>query len=320
MSIPQFPKFKKLSLEDKNEITDFVKDYPPYSDFNFVSLWSFDTENDIIISRLNGNLVVRLRDYITNEPFLTFLGQHQVKKTVQTLIDYAEKSGLSPVLKLIPEITIQSVPNLKRYFNVSEDRNNFDYITSTTDLSQLKGTRFHSKSKLIRKFIKSYPDYHIDELDPKDKKQHSLILDLFYAWERKKGKKRADTEHELTAIKRLLKNAHHFKLLILGVHHQGKMIGFLISEIIHNKHSIGHFMKTDPNYKGVTELIHKHHSQILLEKDSLYFNFEQDLGLAGLRQSKTLWRPTHFLKKYTIQLKTKSLKNNHTNNNKKNTN
>jgi hypothetical protein len=32
-----------------------------------------------------------------------------------------------------------------------------------------------------------------------------------------------------------------------------------------------------------------------------YVNMEQDLGIPGLRRHKSLWRPTAYLRKYTIQ-------------------
>jgi len=30
-------------------------------------------------------------------------------------------------------------------------------------------------------------------------------------------------------------------------------------------------------------------------------NYQQDLGIEGLRKSKTAFRPVHFLKKYTVK-------------------
>ena len=66
--IPQFPEFKSLELSDKKDIESFTKRFPPYSDFNFVSMWSWDIKEEIRISQLNGNLVVRFTDYLTGKP------------------------------------------------------------------------------------------------------------------------------------------------------------------------------------------------------------------------------------------------------------
>lgn len=40
--IPKFPEFKKLELSNKEEIENFTSKFPPYSDFNFVSMWCWD--------------------------------------------------------------------------------------------------------------------------------------------------------------------------------------------------------------------------------------------------------------------------------------
>ncbi|MGI8475489.1 MAG: hypothetical protein ACR2OO_03850 [Thermomicrobiales bacterium] len=37
--IPSFPSFRPLEISDQFEIEQWVKQFPPYSDFNFVSLW-----------------------------------------------------------------------------------------------------------------------------------------------------------------------------------------------------------------------------------------------------------------------------------------
>ncbi len=57
-SIPKFPSSKKLTLADQAEVQNFVEKFPPYSDYNFTSLYSYNVENNIELSWLNNNLVV----------------------------------------------------------------------------------------------------------------------------------------------------------------------------------------------------------------------------------------------------------------------
>ena len=79
--IPEFPEFKKLELSDKEDVEAFTKKFPPYSDFNFVSMWSWDIKGEMRLSILNGNLVVRFTDYITGDPFYSFLGNNKTNET-----------------------------------------------------------------------------------------------------------------------------------------------------------------------------------------------------------------------------------------------
>lgn len=40
--LPEFPQFKNLELSDEEEIERHTHKFLPYSDFNFVSMWSWD--------------------------------------------------------------------------------------------------------------------------------------------------------------------------------------------------------------------------------------------------------------------------------------
>ena len=62
--ITQFPDFKPLELFDKKYIETFTVQFPPYSDFNFTSIWAWNTNDKFQISNLNGNLVVLFYDYL----------------------------------------------------------------------------------------------------------------------------------------------------------------------------------------------------------------------------------------------------------------
>ena len=80
--IPTFPNFKKLEISDKKEVEEYTSNFPPYSDFNFTSLWAWDTNEKRMISKLNGNLVVQFTDYITCEPFFSFLDYSSHSNTI----------------------------------------------------------------------------------------------------------------------------------------------------------------------------------------------------------------------------------------------
>ncbi len=79
--IPVFPNFKKLELSDKKEVEKFTSEFPPYSDFNFISMWIWDIADNMMISQLNKNLVVVFNDYLSGKPFISFLGKNKISET-----------------------------------------------------------------------------------------------------------------------------------------------------------------------------------------------------------------------------------------------
>src|SRR3990167_9981485 len=105
--IPEFPHFKKLELADKKDVEKFTQKYPPYSDFNFVSMWSWDIKGEMRLSTLNNNLVVRFTDYLTGEPFYSFLGDNKVNETAEKLLDFTLEEEIKPKLHLIADETAE---------------------------------------------------------------------------------------------------------------------------------------------------------------------------------------------------------------------
>lgn len=301
--IPKFPEFKKLELSDKDEINDFVKKHPPYSDYNFVSLWSYNTKDTVSLSRLNDNLVIQFEDYLTNQPFYSFLGTNEVKETIDTLLQYLKQHNLSSQLKLIPEVVVKSLSTNNHAFVIEEDIDNHDYILETDGIIKLKGGKYRGKKNFINRFMRNYPKHQIVILDLKNPQTQKEIYTLFSNWAIKQKKTEKETEIEQKAIRRLLESAIYFNLHALGIYIDNKMIGFSINEVAHSHHGVIHFEKADTTYEGIFSYIKHQTAKHLSEKGCAYINYEQDLGIEGLRKAKKQWHPIGYLKKYSISLK-----------------
>lgn len=298
--IPIFPNFKDLELSDKGEFENIIKKYEPYSDYNFISLWAYNTEKDTRISLLNNNLVLRFRDYITNEPFYTFLGDNNPENTVDQLIELSKKEGFKEELKLIPEANIKNMN--KSNYNITEDRDSFDYILSVEEISALTGDKYHTHKNFVNKFNNNYSEYHLHNLNLLDPVIQEQMLNVFYNWETSRHKERSETQHELSAIQRALKDSNEFNLITLGVYDREALVGFIIASLEQMNYAVSHFAKADMNYSGVFYFLYHHLAKQLHEKGYKYLNNEQDMGIPGLRKSKEQWNPTHYLKKYIITL------------------
>jgi hypothetical protein len=303
--IPNYPEFKKLELSDKEEFDAFITQYPPYSDFNFVSMWTYNTDNSIQLSYLNNNLVVRFTDYLSRQPFYSFLGITRVGDTFDSLIQLAKSERISAELKLIPEIVILSENNLQDKYEIIEDWDNHDYIISVPAIAELHPEIYGRKRRLVEQFKRKYQNHSIDLIDIADNKLSQKILDVFMEWESVNRKSREDTENELTAIKRLFEMNHKSNLFVLGIYDLDKLIAFNIYEIVHHRYGISAFQKANKNYTGIYATLSHEAAKHLLSLNCEFVNYEQDLGIEGLRLSKSLWKPKHFLKKYIVRQKSK---------------
>lgn len=291
--IPKFPQFIKLSLEHKPHLAKHILKYPPYSDFNFTSLISWGGE-EAYISELNDNLVVKFRDYVTNEPFYTFLGVNKVNQTIKTLL------GLHPnKLKLIPEVVLKADPKILESFAVAEDRDNFDYIYSLEETREFKGKKHRDKRNFVNRFKKLYRSSY-KQVCLADPKNQQKILELFHHWQKLKGIKDEEIRNEFLALKRVLNLSGDLNLICLGIYISNQMVAFSINEVLADGYAMNLFEKADTTYQGIYPYLRSITAIYLLELGSKYLSHEQDLGIEYLRKSKMSYNPHSFLKKYTI--------------------
>lgn len=300
--IPAFPEFKNIGVDDREVVESHTHRYPPYSDFNFTSLWAWDTSNERMISELNGNLVVRFTDYKTNEPFLSFLGTNKPNETACTLLEYCAANGLPSHLKLVPEISVKEIEPQR--FEIEEDRDNFDYVYVINDLATLKGGKFGRKRTTISKFVRVNPEAHLEVIDLNKKTVQQSILKIVRSWEQTKniGNKKIEADHEISAITKLCEASDAHTLLVVALFSEGNMFGFSIEEALPQGYCICHFWKVDSIHNGAFDFLMREKAKHFETLGIQYFNFEQDLGVEGLRRSKRLYRPVDFLKKYVVSL------------------
>jgi uncharacterized protein len=292
---------KTIDLEDRHILREFCKKFPPYNDFEFASLWTYNPENRNAYGIVNDNLVIKIQDFLTGEFFYSFLGTYRVKETIEILLSKCNEDGIKPQLRLIPEVNISHTPDIEKYFFIKEDPDSFDYVLSVEEVAILKGSKFHEKRNLVNSFKNLYPDHQVTRLNLDDEQIREHIKVMLRVWEMNKGKTSNETIMEFTAIERLIESAHIHDIICLGVYLNSKCIGFVTFHIVHDNYAILSFEKGDIRYKGIYEYLNHQAAIYLKSLGVTYINYEQDLGIPGLKKAKTLWRPVHFLKKYTIE-------------------
>lgn len=298
--IPEFPKFKKLELSDKTEIENFTSQFLPYSDFNFVSMWSWDIKGEMRLSWLYGNLVVRFTDYLTEELFYSFLGNKNVNETVENLLNLSIKEGLKPKLRLVPEDSIKNI-NVQS-LEIAEDRDHFDYILSTKVLKDFNSTNslVQRKKRAVNSLRKSYSPT-VRSLDSSDINHQKEIIRFI----KESLPDDKVIEREFLAISRFMGSHKDPNCLIMGAFINSKLVGFCFAEILKNKFANFHFWKADTKtFKPLYSFLLQEKARLLISKYNIEFlNIEQDLGIQNLRKWKESFGSQLFLKKYTIALK-----------------
>lgn len=299
--LPIFPQFKSLGIYDKYLIENFTGGYPPYSDFNFTSLWTWNVKDEGQVSQLNNHLILRYTDYVNGNPIYSICGCPPYDSTLVALLDYCQNHGFEPILRLIPEYVAQDVS--KNEFILTEDPDNHDYVYSTFELTQFSGKKFASKRYMINSLLMKY-DLTVNDInliDPFIQSQIHRLFDIWTASKLCKGKLGSENEH--AAFDRLISLLPSPDIKSIGIYNCDELVGLGVFEVVNKDYGIIHFSKTTFLHNGLPSYLMKMIAIRLKALGIQYMNHEQDLGLPNLRESKRRFRPLFLLKKYSIESK-----------------
>ncbi|MDE2133927.1 MAG: DUF2156 domain-containing protein [Alphaproteobacteria bacterium] len=297
MTLPQFPEMKRLELADRDAIQRHTEQYPPYSDFNFISMYSWDTHSTILVSELNGNLVVRFADYQTGEPFYMFLGDCAVDDTARTLLSQSRREELEPALKLIPEWSALLLN--PKMFSVSHEPDHMDYVEHVERLHTYSGRRFAGQRNGVNRFRRDNPHARFEILDLRSVAVREQLMALFDEWS---AQRRAGADgHERAAFARCVEQCWGHLLGTGIVHLSGRLIAVTVHECVGNGFAVNHFEKAlATEFRGVSAFLTQRTAHVLAELGVRHINIEQDLGIRGLRMNKRSYAPCDGLRKYRI--------------------
>ncbi len=292
-----FPNFSKLSLDHRDKINLLTKNFAPYSDFNFTSLFSWNVDGSTEISILNDNLVIRLPDYLDGSSVYSILGSSKIEESLDSLL------SITDCLKLVPEVVIDSLVAKQRYL-IAEDRDSFDYIYNLKHLTELTGEHYKKKRNKHNVFVNDHQDLElqvrvIDKLDSRHK-EHLKQVDLL--WADHNSRSDGDIIPERKAIAKLLDNFSSLQLAITEVVVEGEIKAFSINELMDGNYTICHFEKAlKVHHQHINNFLVIQVAKQLHAAGKNWMNWEQDLGLEGLRRSKLSYRPSTMLKKYIVK-------------------
>ncbi len=295
--IAEFPNFKKIELSDKENVDALTKEYPPYSDFEFGSLWAWDVKEEMALSVLNGNLVVKFTDYTTGNPFLAFLGKNKVTDTARELLSYSKKNGFEETLHLIPETVAKGLD--KELFSIEESRDHFDYVCDINRHIEYPGKELKSQRNLLKIFKDASPDFEQVSLMMDTKEAQQEVVGVLRRWTEGKG---FITDSEAFAYDRFISGASSLSYSAVGIRVGADLVAFHIVSLPPGNCANALFGKADTSYRGVYAALDHVVARDLLSRNYTHMNIQQDLGIEGLRAAKLSLHPSHLLKKYSVSL------------------
>lgn len=294
--IPHYPVFAKLHINHQQQVADLAMQFDPYSDFNFTSLFCWNIDGATEVSILNQNLIIRMPDYIDGRIIYSMLGTHRLDDSINVLLN------ISGILNLVPEAVVQGIQTPSNY-KITEDEDNFDYVYDLHQLSVLPGGAYKKKRNKANVFITDHEhlELAIKLVDSIDDKHADMLKMVDHQWAVETSRDKEYIQSERKALATLLDNFEKFDAVITEVWVDGEIKAFSINEKLTNQYAICHFEKAlKIHHEHLNTFLAIEVSKQLREVGCQLVNWEQDLGLKGLRKSKQSYHPSKMLKKYTI--------------------
>ena len=262
------------------------------ADYSFTNMFIWRHEYKTMVSFQDEMLIVG------NPHWLMYsypLGDVDVRKAVEFLREDAHAKGRKLVIRGLTEESLDKFLDVYgEEFDISEDRDNADYIYTADKLCNLPGRKLSTKRNHINKFERN-GDWEFVKITKDNIETAKDFVAEFYL---EKGD--PELESEAIAIGEMFE--HYDALGFIGglLYQSGEPIAFSAGTRLCRNCMDVHFEKALPHVEGAYTMVNREFARMVVAEypEIEYFNREEDMGLEGLRKAKLSYHPDILLMKY----------------------
>jgi hypothetical protein len=296
-----FPEFQPIGLEHGPLIRRYLwSARPETSELTFANLfiwrslyrweWSVDGEWLLLLGQKEGQPPF----------FLQPVGPEPRVGVLRRAFDWLrEERGLSRPRVERADARFVAEIRAETGFEVAPTREHFDYIYRTSDLSELKGGRYHAKRNHINRFLQNFG--RVYDFVPIGPENLSLCLDFQRRWcEWKRCAEDMNLLNEWAAVRAALADYAALEVRGAVILIDGRVEAFTFGELLNEETAVVHIEKANPEIPGLYAVINREFCRKYW--DSVPFiNREQDLDEEGLRKAKLSYHPVRLVEKYRVE-------------------
>lgn len=312
--------WKDVELSDKPAIEDMICASGCHgADYGFANLYIWRNAYSPKIAFVGSRLLVAMPQW---HVYAYPKGDGDPVPSIELLLEEAHANGDKLVIRGLTDKTLNEfLPLYGDRFEITEDRDNADYVYTVDKLCNLPGRHLSSKRNHIKHFerngawefhriaadscncIASGNGERCDEGGIVSNMGYKLssiaeakaFVDEFY-----KEKNDPDLEAEAGAIEEMFK--HYEELGFLGglLYQNGVPVAFTAGTKLDNEVFDVHFEKAMPGVEGAYTMVNREFARMVHAEfpDIAAFNREEDMGLEGLRKAKESYHPDILMMKY----------------------
>jgi uncharacterized protein len=298
---PSFRKFSSIDFLDYSNV--YIHFFAPYSDISPINLlvW-LNIDGTLEVSLLDGAIVLKYSNpFALGQQNFIILAPNINQRHIEQVFDLGEKNGYDVTIREQPKRMIDDGID-QAIYSIDSDRNSAEYILDSYEQATLIGKKYGVQRRRMRHFEREHADDKIDiQFIDKPSEEHKLILlDLLSRWPLVANDNQSSTENrEFEALTFAIQSIDTFHRPCLIVYINGQPIGFSLYSIYGTTAIVGH-IKVDYSVQYAFDYVTYVLATEFNARGIKFMNFEQDLGIPGLREHKLRLRPIHMLEKVNI--------------------
>ncbi|MFH1154273.1 MAG: DUF2156 domain-containing protein [Pseudomonadota bacterium] len=286
--IPEYPDERTVSLDMRPLLHPMFQALPDgISEFTFANIYLFREGHRYRLSRMaDGTIAILGQD--GDRPFFMLPFGLPDKAVLDLLMT---GNGFMKCVSGSQKPLLEAMG-----YEVTQDRDGFDYLYLRQELAELTGRKFQKKRNLIKAFINNYTY----EGRPLLEEYLPQALSVLEAWRRER-----DTPGDYAAAREALERSEELQLCGGIYYADGQPAAYSLGEELACGTSfVIHFEKAINQYKGIYQFVNQAFASIITDPYTT-LNREQDLGDEGLRHAKLSYRPTGFVEKFRAGIRQK---------------
>ena len=281
------------------------QEYEPYqnviecSELTYIMLFSYDEEYPFYIRKVKNALVILEEDYI-KDVFTTIipLEEEKLPEVLTEVVDTIRRMGLTTRIGSLSKRYADLLEHHPYVAGVSYDRDYSDYVYDISQYLDLKGKENSHKRRDLNRIKAEFQNIRVENFVP-IKENIELLIGIIQKWCDGYECEKCVYGCERDMIRRVISSdlVEHLYASIMYIDDVPEMMA--IAETIKDTCYL-YYKKSANRIQG--SFYYFEYEFLKSLSGVRYVNFEEDMGLPGLREYKMRRRPVKMIHKYTLEI------------------
>jgi len=294
---------KKLEKKDISIISKYLNDSDiKHSSYSLSNIFLWDgCLYDVMWLEYEKYLIISENPIKSNEEKRIMLPLPYNKIKPRALCEIMNELNYDYVYYVTKDYIEKNRDEINNFFQIKENFIYSDYIYLSTDLCELKGSKYSSKRNLINQFEKNY--ILNTEIRKINKNSIDDIINLSKNIYHKTDKSNIEMlDCEIKAISKLKELYDEMDFFGITIYINNCLKGFAVGSVLSNGMCVCNFEKADKSIKGIYQFLDREFAALVRERFK-YINKESDMGKENLKKAKLSYNPVEILDSYTLQIR-----------------